>query len=67
MSEWQTKHAVLKRRGKIVLRSPERLLLVWFKFILIPSKGSSIRLSPKTVIHFKGIVTPIIKPDVAMS
>lgn len=27
LSEWQTNHAVLKRRGKILLRSPERLLL----------------------------------------
>ncbi len=27
LSEWQTKGAVLKRRGKILLRSPERLLL----------------------------------------
>lgn len=26
LSEWQTKSAVVKRRGKIVLRSPERLL-----------------------------------------
>jgi CRP/FNR family transcriptional regulator, nitrogen oxide reductase regulator len=27
LSEWQTNHAVVKRRGKILLRSPERLLL----------------------------------------
>jgi CRP-like cAMP-binding protein len=27
LSEWQTSRAVIKRRGKIVLRSPERLLL----------------------------------------
>ena len=27
LSEWQTNHAVLKRRGKILLRSPERLFL----------------------------------------
>lgn len=27
LSEWQTSRAVVKRRGKIVLRSPERLLL----------------------------------------
>ena len=27
LSEWQTNGAVLKRRGKILLRSPERLLL----------------------------------------
>jgi CRP-like cAMP-binding protein len=27
LSEWQTNHAVLKRRGKVLLRSPERLLL----------------------------------------
>jgi CRP-like cAMP-binding protein len=27
LSEWQTNHAVAKRRGKILLRSPERLLL----------------------------------------
>jgi CRP-like cAMP-binding protein len=27
LSEWQTSHAVVKRRGKILLRSPERLLL----------------------------------------
>jgi CRP-like cAMP-binding protein len=27
LSEWQTNRAVLKRRGKILLRSPERLLL----------------------------------------
>jgi len=27
LSEWQTNSAVVKRRGKIVLRSPERLLL----------------------------------------
>jgi len=26
LSEWQTNHAVVKRRGKILLRSPERLL-----------------------------------------
>jgi len=28
LSEWQTSRAVLKRRGKILLRSPERLLLL---------------------------------------
>jgi CRP-like cAMP-binding protein len=27
LSEWQRNRAVVKRRGKIVLRSPERLLL----------------------------------------
>jgi CRP-like cAMP-binding protein len=27
LSEWQKNHAVIKRRGKIVLRSPERLFL----------------------------------------
>ena len=27
LSDWQTNHAVAKRRGKILLRSPERLLL----------------------------------------
>jgi len=27
LSEWQTNRAVLKRRGKILLRSPERLFL----------------------------------------
>jgi CRP/FNR family transcriptional regulator, nitrogen oxide reductase regulator len=27
LSEWQTDRAVTKRRGKIVLRSPERLFL----------------------------------------
>jgi CRP-like cAMP-binding protein len=27
LSEWQTNRAVLKRRGKVLLRSPERLLL----------------------------------------
>jgi CRP/FNR family transcriptional regulator, nitrogen oxide reductase regulator len=27
MSEWQRNHAVVKRRGKVVLRSPERLLM----------------------------------------
>jgi len=27
LSEWQTNHAIVKRRGKILLRSPERLLL----------------------------------------
>jgi CRP-like cAMP-binding protein len=27
LSEWQKNHAVIKRRGKILLRSPERLLL----------------------------------------
>jgi CRP-like cAMP-binding protein len=28
LSEWQTNRAVVKRRGKILLRSPERLLLL---------------------------------------
>jgi CRP/FNR family transcriptional regulator, nitrogen oxide reductase regulator len=27
LSEWQANHAVVKRRGKVLLRSPERLLL----------------------------------------
>jgi CRP-like cAMP-binding protein len=27
LSKWQTSRAVVKRRGKILLRSPERLLL----------------------------------------
>jgi CRP/FNR family transcriptional regulator, nitrogen oxide reductase regulator len=27
LSEWQKNHAVIKRRGKIILRSPERLFL----------------------------------------
>jgi CRP-like cAMP-binding protein len=27
LSEWQTSRAVVKRRGKILLRSPERLFL----------------------------------------